>query len=71
MEIHRNDAATSISREVEVAICPECKGAGKKVVFIGNSKDDEYGTEHCKVCNGSGMVKKVVIITVFPFNNKD
>ena len=69
--ILRKEAATSIWRSVKIDICRNCGGTGKKEVYIGKNRDNEYDSEPCKVCNGSGMVKKVLTVDIYPYNNTD
>lgn len=69
-EILRPETATSVWRNVQIDICRECKGTGKKQVFVGRSRDNEYDTEPCRMCGGSGMVKKVLTVNIFPYDNQ-
>ena len=69
-EILRKEAATSVWRSVQIDVCRECRGSGKKPVFVGRSMDDEYDYEPCRVCGGSGMVKKELTVNIFPYDNK-
>lgn len=69
-EILRKEAATSIWRSIQIDVCRSCQGAGKKPVFVGRSRDEEYDYEPCRICGGTGMVKKELTVNIFPYDNK-
>lgn len=69
-EVLRKEAATSVWRSVQIDICRECQGSGEKAVYVGRGKDDEYDYEPCRICGGSGKVKKELTVNIFPYKNK-
>lgn len=69
-EVLHKEAATSVWRSVQVDVCRACQGSGKRAVFVGRGRDDEYDYEPCRVCGGSGMVKKELTVNIFPYDNK-
>ena len=69
-EILPKQKATSVARYVKVDVCSECRGTGKKSVYVGRSVEDEYEYKTCRVCGGSGMVKKELTVSIFPYDNK-
>lgn len=69
-EVLHKQAATSVARYVKIDICKECQGSGKKSVYVGRGRDHEYDNEPCRICGGSGMVKKELTVNIFPYDNK-
>lgn len=69
-EVLHKEAATSVWRSVRIDVCRVCQGSGKRAVFVGRSVDDEYDYEPCRICGGTGMVKKEVTVNIFPYDNK-
>ena len=70
VQILRDDAATSIWRSTEVAACKECKGQGRKLIYVGGNRDNTHDWERCKICAGFGMVTKKLVVNIYPFDNK-
>jgi len=69
-EVLHKQNATSVARYVRVDVCKECKGTGKKSVYVGRSVEHEYEYVPCRICGGSGMVKKELTVNIFPYDNK-
>lgn len=69
-EFLHKQKATSVARYVKVDVCKACKGTGKKSVYVGRNAENEYEYEPCRICGGSGMVKKELTVSIFPYDNK-
>lgn len=69
-EILHKKTATSVWRSIQIDVCRTCQGSGKKAVFVGRGRDDEYDYESCRTCRGNGMVKKELTVNIFPYDNK-
>lgn len=69
MEEIKKEGATRAARYVEPAICKACQGEEMVLVYVGGSDPDHlYEMQKCGVCNGTGRVKKELVVNIFPFD---
>lgn len=66
---NRKKGATHMWHNEKVDICRNCGGKGKRPVYVGRSREEEYDYQACEVCQGSGMVKKELVVNIFPHRN--
>lgn len=45
----------------EIVICDDCKGVGKRVVWINEGREQETKEKDCPTCNGNGRLMKKII----------
>lgn len=62
----RKEGATDVWHNTKVDICKNCGGKGKRLVYVGGSRENDREWQSCETCQGSGMVTKELVVNIFP-----